>query len=355
MRSETLDELKRLADEVLRVNRLSGSEGNATAKRIIKKWLKHRGISYSEEFFYVERLMPIEASIEVGNTVVLGVPYAGSPSGVYEGYVKREPIEGDIALLRVSEEKRDHVKKAKACITYLDKVNTYYYGSVNGEGIPFVNIKLEDVQHIEDAYVKLTIKTKKEKVLCSNIVFDLGRGPTIYLVAHVDTAPEVFGSTDGVGFLLLLFLADELKKNFYLPYRIRFLLTDAKELGLEGSNFHVSKGIKYAYYCINLDTIGWRNPAVIYKDAEGYNGERIMEMFFKHLQDMRMDIPFVSKSSAKSDHIPFKRKGVQTLFLSSEPFTINHTLHDNTEAINWDMVIVWYELILSFLRRFHRL
>ncbi|MGC8852859.1 MAG: M28 family peptidase [Hydrogenobacter sp.] len=355
MRSETLEELKRLADEVLRLNRLSGSEGNTTAKRVIKKWLRSRGISYSEEFFYIERFMPIEARIEIDDTVIFGVPYIGSPSGVYEGYVKREPIEGDIALVRVSEEEHHRINKAHACITYMANFNTYYYGSVSGKGIPFVNVKLEDAQRIEDAYVKLTVKTKKEKILCSNIVFELGKGPTIYLVAHMDTMPEVFGAVDGVGFILLLFLADELKKNFRLPYRIRFLITDAKELGLEGSNYHVSKGLKHTYYCINLDAIGWHNPAVIYKDAEGYNGERIMEMFLKHLQGMRMDIPFVSTSHAKGDHIPFKRKGVQTLFLSSYPFIIRNTLYDSVEAIDWDMVIVWYELILSFLRRFHML
>jgi hypothetical protein len=357
MRSETLEEFQHLADEILRINRLSGSEGNATAKRSVKKWLRHRGIKYWEEFFYIEKLLPVEASLKVGNTIIKAVPYSGSPSGVYEGYVKKEPIEGDMALLRVSEEGTDFSGRCvKACITYLDRINLYYYGGIQTASIPVVNIKLEDVQHIEDAHVKLTVKTKKEKILCSNILFEVGRGPIIYLTAHMDTAPEVFGAVNnGVGFLLLLFLADELKKNFNIPYRIRFLLTDAQVLGLEGSNFHVNKGIKHTYYCINLDTIGWHHPAVIYKDAEGYNGERITEMFLRHTQEMKIDIPFVIKNSAKSDHIPFKKKGVQTLFLSSEPFTINHTFYDNTEAINWDMVIVWYELILSFLRRFHRL
>ncbi len=359
MRSETFEELQRTAEDLLKLNRLAGSEGNKLTKEKIKKFLREKGITYREEVFQIEKALPIKATIRVNNTTIPCVPYVGSPKGEYEGYVKRDPLGGDIALLGVSEERSKlpslRERGIKAGITYLETLNVHYYGNVDEE-FPLVNVKKESIQLIEDAYIKLTIETKKESILCSNIVFDIGRGPIIYMVAHMDTKPYVFGAIDnGVGFLLLLFMADELRRNYHLPYRVRFLLTDAEELGLEGAKFHVGKGIKHAYYCINIDAIGWQHPAVIYKDAEGYNGDRLMDMFLRHLQDMKVSIDFKSCPRAKSDHIHFKKAGVQTLFLSSNPFTIRHTFYDNLEAVNWDIVRMWYELILSFLRRFHKL
>ncbi|MEZ0360668.1 MAG: M28 family peptidase [Hydrogenobacter sp.] len=360
MKSETFEEFQKVADELLKVNRLSGSEGSVLTKKRIKRFLGERGIKYSEEFFHVEKLFPVKASIEVNNLTIPCVPYIGSPSGRYEGYAKRDIIKGDIALVKVSEEaiKIPQAKDngAKAVITYMETLNTHYYGIVSEGDFPVVNVKKEAIERIEDAYVRITVETKKEKVLCSNILFEIGRGPIVYLVAHTDTKPGVFGAIDnGIGFLLLLFIADELRKNYNLPYRVRFLLTDAEELGLEGSKFHIGMGVKYAYHCINVDAVGWYHPAVIYKDAEGYNGDKLMDMFARHIQDMKVSVDFRCSHRAKSDHIPFKKAGLQTLFLSSNPFTIRHTLYDNLDAVNWDIVRMWYELILSFLRRFHKL
>jgi len=56
-----------------------------------------------------------------------------------------------------------------------------------------------------------------------------------------------------------------------------------------------------------------------------------------------------------SDHIPFKRKGVEALFLSSNPFSLRHTFYDTYSAVDWDVVELWFEVLSSFLRRFHKL
>ncbi len=124
---------------------------------------------------------------------------------------------------------------------------------------------------------------------------------------------------------------------------------------MEGIKFHLRNSLKHVFYCINLEGIGWYNPAVIYKDMGGYNGERINEMFYRHLRDMGVDVDFCKVEERDGEHIPFKELGVQTLFLSSHPFTIRHTPYDSYDAISWDHVAIWYEVILSFLRRFHKL
>ncbi len=360
MKSDTLEEIQDISERLLRVNRLSGHEGNSKVKKAIKEILRRKGITYTEEKFYIEKFIPVKASLEAQGKRIKGVPYIGSPSGVYEGYLKRDPLEGDIALFEVSHEgegiRRAKEKGAKACITYMEALSTYYYGAIEDESIPTVSIKERDLEGLEDAYVKVYIESQKKRLECSNIMFELGRGPTVYIVANIDTRHEVFGAIDnGIGFLLLIFVAYELKNTYRTPYRFRFLITDAKELGLEGSNFHIKKGIKHAYYCINLDSVGWYYPEVIYKDAAGYNSDRMMDMFLRHVEDIKVSVNFKAHEETKGDHIPFKKAGIQTLLISSYPFNLRHTFHDNLDAVNWDMVCVWYELILSFLRRFHRL
>ncbi|MFN3813988.1 MAG: M28 family peptidase [Aquificaceae bacterium] len=360
MKSDTLEEIQDISEKLLRINRLSGHEGNSKVKKALKEILRSKGIPYTEERFYVEKFIPMRAILEVQGKRIKGIPYIGSPSGVYEGYLKRDPLEGDIALFGVSHEiegiRRAKEKGAKACITYMETLNTHYYGAIEDVSIPVVNIKEKDLDGLEDAYIKVYVESQKKKLECSNIIFELGRGPIVYIVDNIDTRHEVFGSIEnGIGSLLLIFVADELKHTYKTPYRLRFLITDAKELGLEGSSFHVKRGIKHTYYCINLNSVGWYYPEVIYRDAEGYNSDRMMSMFLKHAEDIKMSVSFKACEEAKGDHMPFKRTGVQTLFISSSPFNLRHTFHDNLDAVNWDMFCAWYELILSFLRRFHRL
>jgi aminopeptidase YwaD len=65
---------------------------------------------------------------------------------------------------------------------------------------------------------------------------------------------------NGLASLLLPYLYEELRENYSIPFKLRFLITDGEEVGLEGSKFHTLKKPKHAYYCINLDGIGWQNP-----------------------------------------------------------------------------------------------
>ena len=154
--------------------------------------------------------------------------------------------------------------------------------------------------------------------------------------------------------LLLPYLYEELRENYNIPFKLRFLITDGEEVGLEGSKFHTLKKPKHAYYCINLDGICWQNPAILYKDKEGYNDYRLAEAFYRSAKEIGFEVEFRAVPSAKSDHIPFKKVGLKTLFLSSHPLPIRHTTCDNYDAVDWHIARLWFFSIVNFLRNLGR-
>jgi len=361
MKSERLEFLKEFAYNVLTHNRLSGTKESEKVRRHIESFLKNNSCKYKKETFSVKKFIPKEAWLTVGEEKIRAVAYIGSKPIERKAYVKRNYIEGDIALVPdLTKEKaiQAQQKGAVAIITYRseDKADAYVHGHDMGVGIPIVSIKREDFPKVEDSEVLLKVRSEERVIEGVNLFMELGKGPVIYMVSHMDTVAEIHGAIcNGIGFLLLLFLYEELKENYNSPYRLRFLITDCGELGMEGVKFHLKSGVKHTFYCINLEGIGWHNPVVVYKDRAGYNGERINEMFYRHLQDMKVDIDFCTVGELEGEHLPFKELGIQTLYLSSHPFTLRHTIYDNYDAISWDHVAMWYEVILSFLRRFHKL
>mgnify|MGYP001770634604 CR=1 FL=1 len=360
MKSERLEVFQHFAYQALRQNRAPNSEGNKEAKRLIRRFLRYAGVGYTEEAFELRAQVPHSAYIEVGDIKIPAIAYMGSPSTQVEGYAKRDFLEGDIALVKgeLSAKLLEGLVQAgaKAVITYRERLGVASCWQNYNSNMPVVSISKQDLKHVEDFKVKIVIRSEEKLLKCSNFVLpDIGRGPVIYLVARMDTPQEGFGAiSNGVGFLLLLFIYEELRERYNAPYRLRFLITDASSLNYAGARHHLSKEPKHVYYCINLEGIGWGNPCVVYKDAEGYNGCRINELFYRHAQAMGISLDYVSVPDLDGDHIAFKKRGVETLLLSSYPFYIRNTEYDLYDAIDWDKVVMWYELLVSFLRRFHK-
>ncbi|RUM32125.1 MAG: Zn-dependent exopeptidase M28 [Aquifex sp.] len=368
MIGERIKEIQRICEEICWQNRLSGSEGNKRVRRFIKKYLKDKGFKVFTEKFEVSKTFPVSATIKVDGEEFPAIPLIGSLWGEVSGELKvvkdlrkEEDLRGKIVAmpiggLRDSEKARGlRDKKAAALITFLEELNVPFSGTIGDAKFFAVNTTKEVVKKLEGKKVILNVRTYKKTVRGENLFIEFGRGPIVYLVAHYDTKPFVYGAIDnGLSVAMLLVLAKDLSSYEELPFRIRILFTDCEELGLEGS-YHHTLHLKNTLYVINLDSIGWTNPAVIYKDYKGYNGKLINEKFFKHLNDLKVDIPFVESKTGASDHIPFKEKGVEALFLSSNPFTLRHTQLDDYHAIDWEVVKLWYEVVAHFIRRIHRL
>ena len=370
MRSETLKEIQRLCEEICWENRLSGTRGNKKTRKLIKTFLKENNIPFFTEKFEITKLLPLNATLKVNGKTYEGIPLVGSLWGETAGEVvvikdwkkaQETELSGKIVATPLGgvrdEEKAKYLKekKAAALITYLDELNLNFSGTIGDAKFLAVNLKREEVEELKNKEVILQVRTQKKKIECENIIVEFGRGPFVYLIAHYDTKPFVYGAIDnGLSVAFLLVLTKELIEYEDLPFRIRVLFADAEELGLEGSRYH-TRELRNAIYAINLDSIGWKNPAVLYKDYYGENGKRINEKFFKHVLEMKVDIPFVASKTGASDHVPFKEKGVETLFLSSNPFTIRHTELDDYYAIDWEVVRMWYDVLAYFVRKLHRL
>ncbi len=363
MRSETTEELREITEFLSEHVRTCSSPGIRACRKFIKDFLKKNKLNFFTETFEVEKTVPVDGYIVVNRTQLEAYPFVGSPWGEREAdaVYEKDDVRGKIALAKVNGRREaDKVRELKergavGVIFYMEELHSPFIGNIEEGSLPTVSVDRDTAKAIVGKRIKLVSKTKKVKLRGENILFDLGKGPFIYITAHLDTKPFVRGAIDNaVGVALLLMLAKKLKDSYLYPYRLRFMITDCEEMGLEGAKHHV-KNLKHAYYVVNIDSVGWKNPAVIYKDAEGYNGEQIMEKFYKHLNDLKIHIPFREGKRGRSDHIPFKRKGVQALFLSSNPFTLRHTFYDIPEAVDWDVVEMWFEVLTSFLRRFPKL
>lgn len=363
MRNELVEELREVVHFLSERNRLSSSEGMGESQEFVRNLVKKLGVPFVEESFEVEKNIPVEGSVRLNGKEITAYPFVGSLWGDREGEVvpESDSVKGKIALVRVGGKREsEKVRKLKergaiGAIFYLEEVDSPFVGNLGEENFLALSVSRGEAKDLIGKKVRIEAKTRRVKVRGKNLYFDIGKGPFIYLTAHLDSKPFVKGAIDNaVGVALLLALAKELRDSYYFPFRLRFMITDGEELGLEGAKFHV-RNLKHAYYVINLDSVGWSNPAVIYRDASGYNGEKIMDKFYKHMKDLKIDIPFREGKRGRSDHIPFKEKGVEALFLSSNPFTLRHTFYDNYEAVDWNVVEMWFDVLSSFLRRFHKL
>ncbi len=363
MRSELLEELKEITALLSERSRVSSTPAIRESQEFVRRFLRKHSIPFVEEGFEVEKGMPVEARIKVNGTELKAYPFVNSMWGEREAEVvsEEEDVRGKIALVKVGGEREEEkVRKLKersavGAIFYMEELNSPFIGNLNAESFLTVSVDRETALDLKGRTVRVISKVNRARIRGKNIYFDIGKGPFLYVTAHLDSKPFVCGAIDNaVSVALLLVLAKELKHSYHFPFRLRFMITDCEELGLEGARYHV-RNLKHTYYVVNVDSIGWSNPAVIYRDAGGYNGERIMEKFYRHLKDLKVEIPFREGKRGRSDHIPFKEKGVEALFLSSNPFTVRHTFYDTYSSIDWDVVELWYEIISSFLRRFHKL
>ncbi len=334
---DSLSLARKLLYDIGSYSRSCGSEGIRRARDRVKGFLRSLGIDFKSQSFKVKKRIPVAGKVEVGKETYEGIPFVGSKSNTFEGLIGR-----DLELLPYG--KRGGKDNQ---LLYLEHLNEFYVGYT--EGGTLLSIKREVVKSLEGKFIRVDCLTQERELIGENILFEVGRGESLFLVAHLDTRPFVKGTVDNaLSVVLILILAKELLRES-LKYRLKFLITDCGEMGLEGSRFFVENSKEDLNLCINLDSIGWHNPALLYRDGGGFNGGFLMEKFLKFLKDYPFKVRLRASKGLRGDHVPFKEAGADVLFLTSYPFTFKHTSLDNLSAVSWENFKNWYNLLRGFL------
>jgi hypothetical protein len=157
----------------------------------------------------------------------------------------------------------------------------------------------------------------------------------IIVGAHYDSVEIGKGADDNAsGVAVILEVVQRLKEQ-ETPYTIRFILFGAEEIGLRGSQYHVStmipEEIQNTIAMINLDSVTAGDFAYIYGDA-GQRG-KIREWALDYAQENNLTLQTQPGENPQypagttgdwSDHAPFKAAGIPYAYLESTNWTLGN-------------------------------
>ena len=377
MRARDLEFVLKVARFISLKNRFPLSEHHLAVREFIEDTLKNCGEVKRQEFDFSLR-KPVEAKVETFEPLK-AFPYTNSlPLRRAEGIVvdcgygtpkeiSDKDLKGKIALVREGKkpfrekEKLLKAKGVKAILVYRGEVDEIFHG-ISAGLLPVISIRREDALKLKGTTVGLSSFTKPFSGKGVNYWVDFGKvGPVLTLIAHYDTKPLTTGAIDnGLSVAILLWLAIKIADSgFKKNYRLRLLFTDLEEYGLLGAEnfvaFRSDRELKTTI-AVSVDTVGWENPAVLYRDGEGTNDIHLLNAVSKMLEylNFREEFSFKEGKSGRSDHVPFRRRGAKTLFFASNPFPLRHTVLDNYTAINRDSVKKWMQFLWLFVNSFTR-
>ncbi len=357
--------------------RIPGEMHHGEVRQFLKESLQ-QVCTVETQRFEAELLKPLRGEVRQGILTFRGLPYTNSPSGevwgelTYIGYgIPRENLyrvlKDKVVLLKEGKlpfrKKEEFLfrKGVRGIIVYREEVDEIY-GGVSAGLLPVVSLKASDARLLRDGEpVNLQTETKALKVEGENIYLELGAptGGTFNLIAHYDTKPSTPGAIDNaLSVSLLLWLAGKLSTiGFNPPYRLRFLFTDMEEFGLLGAQRFVerlSDGELKRSVAVSVDTVGWRTPAILVRDGEGFNSLKLVRLCGEMLSKLGMEgkVAFTEGKSGRSDHIPFRRRGAKSLFFASNPFPYRHTLLDTYDIIDPQAVKLWSSFLSFFVKNF---
>ncbi|HIO41850.1 MAG TPA: M28 family peptidase [Aquifex sp.] len=363
-----------LAEFISSANRFPGTPHHLEVRKFLKTSLKGFGYLFTQKFGAALQ-KPVSGRVEKDFFSFEGLPYTNSPSGKVWGKIAdvgfglpRENLgrsfEGKVILLKEGKlpfrKKEEFFKNkgARGIIVYREEVDEIYAG-ISAGLLPVISIKPSEARFLHEGdAVGVEVKTKPYEVEGENICLELGEGDRVlYLIAHYDTKPNTPGAIDnGLSVALLVWLAGKLSRfERKLRYRIRFLFTDLEEFGLLGAE-RFAEGIPQKELkksiVISVDTVGWRTPAILVRDGEGYNSPSLVEFCAEILEKLgkRESFAFTVGSSGRSDHIPFRKRGARTLFFASNPFPYRHTPLDTFEIVDSFAVKHWMNFLSYFVK-----
>ena len=342
--------------------RESATEEEAAAADYLTAELEGLGYEAGLQPFTFERLSRRQKVEVTGGETFRSVPLQftglGTVSGELaevglgkEGEVSKDSVSGRIALIGrgeiTFEEKTTRVAEAGAVgVIIFNNEDGVFRGQLRDQAdIPVVAIRRADGERLlrlmGEGEVEVTIAAEAETKESRNIIAErtggTGNGKVVIIGAHYDTTPDTQGANDnGSGVAALLTVAEELVADD-LPFRLRFMLFGAEELGLYGSRHYVD-GLDLG----ELDSI----IAMINIDAVG-SGTRLEIIGEDWLVDPVVDyaelhgIPVREQELSRwggSDHASFRDAEVATLFLIGSDLSRINSPEDDIEFVRRELM-----------------
>jgi hypothetical protein len=387
--TEVIKEILEITEYLSLSPRVPGSNHHKNIQKFIKKELSKIGISERNfQKFTVELALPKDYSeiLIASSEPIKGVAYSFPSSYSHEKFSTKEiegevvncgygtwnelkplNLEGKIALVKEGlmpfsrKEKLLHRKGAVGIIVYREEIDTYFNG-LSGGLLPVIGIKKSDVIKLINRKIRFRPSIELIKTDCINYFIKFGESSKIInLIAHYDTKPNTYGAIDnGLSVALLLALAKAIaEKRKKEIFSIRIIFTDCEEYGLLGAKQFVEKFLppnaRYYQIAVSVDGIGWGNPTVFLSDADGRNSKTLLRAVKTYINYHQLKNVFKFKESrtARSDHIPFREKGLRTLLISSHPLPFRHTFYDTFFQIDKKEVLFWWKFLKSFVLNFY--
>ena len=260
---ETWAFLERLTEEMS--PRESATAEEEAAAKYLQAELESLGYEVQTQPFTFERMAPERALTLPDGETLVGIPLRMSGRGTVSGPlvhvdlakeedIPDEGLAGRIALIQrgeiLFEEKVSRVADAGAVAAVIYNNAPRLFSGVleNQADIPAMSLSQEDGERLlgmmDAGAVEVTVSmgtTYTSRNLVAELPGDSGKDRVLVVGAHYDTTPNTQGANDnGSGVASLMSIAREVADGPPLPFRLRFLLFGAEEVGLFGSNHYVS-------------------------------------------------------------------------------------------------------------------
>ena len=354
---ETWAFLQRLTDEMS--PRESATDEEEAAAEYLRQELESLGYEVGLQPFTFERMAPERALRLPDGEALIGIPLRmsglGTVSGplVHVGLAKEEDIPdegltGRIALIQrgeiMFEEKVTRVANAGASAAVIyNNVPRLFAGVLGSQAdIPAISLSQEDGERLlemmaagaVDVTVSLETKTYSSRNVVAELPGDSGSDRMLVVGAHYDTTPGTQGANDnGSGVASLVSVARELADGPPLPFRLRFVLFGAEEVGLFGSNHYVGSldqdKIDSIVAMINIDVPGSGHSLEVIGDTT--LAAEAVRYGMEHGIQIRRE---QSLDGASSDHATFREAGVPVLFVLADDLSRINSPRDNIEFVN---------------------
>ena len=354
---ETWTFLERFTDEMS--PRESATAEEEAAAEYLAKELEALGYEVETQPFTFERMAPERSLRLPDGDALLGIPLRmsgrGTVSGglVYVGLAREEDIPdeglaGQIALIKrgeiLFEEKVSRVADAGAAAAVIfNNAPRLFVGVMENQAdIPAISLSRDDGERLLETMdagalevtVSLETNTYSSRNLVAELPGDSGKDRVLVVGAHYDTTPNTQGANDnGSGVASLISIARELAEDPPEPFRVRFLLFGAEEVGLFGSHHYVDSldqdEIDSIVAMINIDVPGSGHSLQIIGDTlltgEAVRYGRENEILISREQGL---------DGASSDHAPFRDAGVPVMFILADDLSRINSPRDNIEFVN---------------------